>query len=406
MKTEIHPEYVESHVSCTCGNEFTTRSTEAEIHVEICSNCHPFYTGKQKLVDTGGRVERFQPSRRQARRLDELTRSDPRAPAASRRPTALPRPALDAEPRQRVATRDAPVGGQAVLEGVMMRGVSHVGGRGAQARARPARDERARARRRAMPRSARSTVADARSSILQAPPRCCGCRSSAASSPSASRWRSGSRRSGSRPTRRCPRRRSRSPAAGSRTVVFALVLSRSACSSWSRSTLTNLIKDQLGSACCSGWSRGPAHHDLPRLPRADLAHARPAARVRVPRRRAQDDLLLRGGAELTPENAQRFSRLHPRCGTSFLLIVMIVAIFVFSPLGLPPWWALIASRVVGVPIIAGISFELIKLAGKHRRRRWVKALMWPGHEAPAADDPRARPHPARRRDRRAGGRAR
>ena len=66
MKTEIHPEYVEAHVRCTCGNEFTTRSTEAELHVEICSNCHPFYTGKQKLVDTGGRVERFR--RRAARR--------------------------------------------------------------------------------------------------------------------------------------------------------------------------------------------------------------------------------------------------------------------------------------------------------------------------------------------------
>ena len=66
MKAEIHPDYVEAHVRCTCGNEFTTRSTQAEIHVEICSNCHPFYTGKQKLVDTGGRVERFR--RRQARR--------------------------------------------------------------------------------------------------------------------------------------------------------------------------------------------------------------------------------------------------------------------------------------------------------------------------------------------------
>jgi large subunit ribosomal protein L31 len=60
MKTEIHPEYVDSHVTCTCGNDFMTRSTKPEIHVEICSACHPFYTGRQKLVDTGGRVERFQ----------------------------------------------------------------------------------------------------------------------------------------------------------------------------------------------------------------------------------------------------------------------------------------------------------------------------------------------------------
>lgn len=60
MKTAIHPDYVEAHVRCTCGNEFTTRATRAELHVEVCSNCHPFYTGRQKLVDTGGRVERFQ----------------------------------------------------------------------------------------------------------------------------------------------------------------------------------------------------------------------------------------------------------------------------------------------------------------------------------------------------------
>jgi large subunit ribosomal protein L31 len=60
MKPEIHPDYVVSHVRCTCGNEFITRSTKPELHVEICSNCHPFYTGRQKLVDTGGRVERFQ----------------------------------------------------------------------------------------------------------------------------------------------------------------------------------------------------------------------------------------------------------------------------------------------------------------------------------------------------------
>ena len=60
MKAEIHPEYVLANVTCSCGNSFTTRSTQAELHVEICSNCHPFYTGKQKVVDTGGRVARFQ----------------------------------------------------------------------------------------------------------------------------------------------------------------------------------------------------------------------------------------------------------------------------------------------------------------------------------------------------------
>ena len=60
MKTGIHPNYVTARVHCTCGNEFLTRATRDELRVEVCSNCHPFYTGRQKLVDTGGRVERFQ----------------------------------------------------------------------------------------------------------------------------------------------------------------------------------------------------------------------------------------------------------------------------------------------------------------------------------------------------------
>jgi large subunit ribosomal protein L31 len=60
MKQGIHPDFVETHVTCSCGNTFTTRSVKPELHVELCNQCHPFYTGKQKLVDTGGRVERFQ----------------------------------------------------------------------------------------------------------------------------------------------------------------------------------------------------------------------------------------------------------------------------------------------------------------------------------------------------------
>src|SRR3954468_23760623 len=81
---------------------------------------------------------------------------------------------------------------------------------------------------------------------------------------------------------------------------------------------------------------------------------------------------------LTPQNAQRFSRLHPRCGTSFLLIVMVVAIFVFAPLGKLPLLWLFVSRVVGIPLVAGIAFEIIKLFGKHRDKRWAQILMWPG----------------------------
>jgi uncharacterized protein YqhQ len=82
--------------------------------------------------------------------------------------------------------------------------------------------------------------------------------------------------------------------------------------------------------------------------------------------------------ELTPARAKLYSRLHPRCGTSFLLIVMIMAIFVFAPVGLPAWWILVLTRILGVPLIAGLSFEVIKWAGRNRRKRWVRAIMWPG----------------------------
>ena len=66
MKADIHPQYDTATVRCSCGNTFTTRSTLCDLHVELCNECHPFFTGRQKLVDTGGRVERFK--RRAAKR--------------------------------------------------------------------------------------------------------------------------------------------------------------------------------------------------------------------------------------------------------------------------------------------------------------------------------------------------
>jgi uncharacterized protein YqhQ len=84
------------------------------------------------------------------------------------------------------------------------------------------------------------------------------------------------------------------------------------------------------------------------------------------------------GDELVPERAALYSRLHPRCGTSFLLVVMIVSIFVFALAGVHAWWILVVTRIVGLPIVVGISFELIRLAGKNRRYRWVQIVMYPG----------------------------
>ena len=75
MKQGIHPEYVTCNVHCACGNVFETRATKPDIHVEICSACHPFYTGKQKFVDTGGRVDRF---RRRQEKTDAMQKKAPR----------------------------------------------------------------------------------------------------------------------------------------------------------------------------------------------------------------------------------------------------------------------------------------------------------------------------------------
>jgi large subunit ribosomal protein L31 len=74
MKADIHPNYVVAEVRCSCGNTFVTRSTKPELRSELCSECHPFYTGKQKLVDTGGRIDRFE--RRYGRRKNAAPADD------------------------------------------------------------------------------------------------------------------------------------------------------------------------------------------------------------------------------------------------------------------------------------------------------------------------------------------
>jgi uncharacterized protein YqhQ len=84
------------------------------------------------------------------------------------------------------------------------------------------------------------------------------------------------------------------------------------------------------------------------------------------------------GEELVPEKVQRFSLIHPRCGTAFLLWVMVVAIFVFAFFGRPAWYWLIVTRIVFLPLIAGIAYELIRFAGKHSGNRALMVALAPG----------------------------
>ena len=102
MKVGIHPDYVDTTITCACGEVIQTRSTKPDIRVEVCSKCHPFYTGKQKLMDTAGRVERFQ---RKYKRAAARRPSRPPVPAApgSRRAAPLP----TRSPRAGVRAREA-----------------------------------------------------------------------------------------------------------------------------------------------------------------------------------------------------------------------------------------------------------------------------------------------------------
>ena len=84
------------------------------------------------------------------------------------------------------------------------------------------------------------------------------------------------------------------------------------------------------------------------------------------------------GEELEPERVQRFSLIHPRCGTAFLLWVMVIAIFVFAFFGRPAWYWLIVTRILLLPVIAGLAYELIRFAGKHSDNRVVMTLLAPG----------------------------
>ncbi len=143
--------------------------------------------------------------------------------------------------------------------------------------------------------------------------------------------------------------------------------------------LTSLIKDQLGSPLLFWLVEGVLRTGI------FIAYIAAISRLRDLRRvfeyhGAEHKTIscYEAEDELTPARAKLYSRLHPRCGTSFLLIVMVLAIFVFAPIGLPAWYWLVASRIIGIPLIAGLSYEVIKWAGKNRRKRWVRALMWPG----------------------------
>jgi uncharacterized protein YqhQ len=302
-------------------------------------------------------------------------REEPRI--AERDPVGEPAPSSPAREQQLgvplTATRDAPLGGQAVLEGVMMRGVSTWAvavrkptGDGAEGEGVPQLGEvavrsfpvRAKSRRRRrlyrLP-IIRGVAALGESLGI-------GMRalsiSANAQLPDADQEISGGAWFG--------------------TVLFSVVFAVGLFFVVPVG-VTSLIKHQLGSSWLFWLVEGLLRTAI------FLGYLTLLSRVRDLRRvfeyhGAEHKVIscYEAEDELTPARAQLYSRLHPRCGTSFLLVVMIVAIFVFAPVGLPAWWVLVITRIVGVPVIAGVSFEVIKWAGRNRRRRWVQLIMYPG----------------------------
>jgi uncharacterized protein YqhQ len=312
------------------------------------------------------------------------------AAGAEMRGAALPRVEVDHDGELR-AERDAPVGGQAVLEGVMMRGVSHW----AVAVRKPTEEQLAEHER--TPREpalgeievstfpltstlkrhralrlpiVRGVVALGESLVIGF--RALEVSANAQLAPEEPGEDAREQEDDEQEEKEIPR------AVWMGTVVVALALAI-VLFFLIPVGLTSLIKDQLGSSLLFWLVEGVVRTSI------FLGYLVLLSRLRDLRRvfeyhGAEHKTIscFEAGLPLTPPNCARFSRLHPRCGTSFLLLVMIVAIFVFAPIGLPAWYWLVLTRILGVPVIAGVSFELIKLAGRYRRRRWVRALMWPG----------------------------
>jgi uncharacterized protein YqhQ len=289
----------------------------------------------------------------------------PAQPDAARPSAAMPDVASSASPDAPLtASRDAPVGGQAVLEGVMMRGVStwavavrkpgdgQLGEIAVETFPLVAWSKRRRVYRWPV---IRGVVALAESLGI------------------------GLRALGISANAQLPEaEQGISSGAWAGTVVVALVFAVGLFFVVPVG-LTSLIKKQLGSSILFWVVEGVLRTSI------FLGYLLLLSRIRDLRRvfeyhGAEHKVIscFEAEDELTPTRAKLYSRLHPRCGTSFLLIVMIMAIFVFAPVGLPAWWILVLTRILGVPLIAGLSFEVIKWAGRNRRKRWVRAVMYPG----------------------------
>ena len=297
MRAGIHPEYDLATVRCSCGNEFQTRSTKPELHVEICSECHPFYTGKQKLVDTGGRVERFQ--RRlekaggaaQGLDLDEQQCRDRRPGRAGRRDDARP---------------------------------GSLGARRSQAGRRDRRGQPADPLR--MTRHWVFRLPIIRGVIALGESLAIGFRALAISANYAAQEEGDDGES-------VETELSRGALifAFAIAIGFALMLFKvtpALITSWLPIETTGwfvIVEGVIRVGLFVGYLLVISL--LPDLRRVFEYHAAEHKVINA----------YEAGEELVPERVQKFSLIHPRCGTAFLLWVMVIAIFVFAFLGRPRW---------------------------------------------------------------------
>ena len=381
MKTDIHPSYDVTNVTCSCGNTFTTRSTKpGDMHIELCNECHPFFTGKQKLVDTGGRVERFQKRygkstftkagevnlrlAREARRartamelLVGVTAHELRAPITSLHGALDIMKATAPEGSGHIDPSKT-VGGQAVLEGVMMRAPSawSVAVRHSDGSIVARRDELARL----SERNSLARVPFIRGVLVLWESLSLGYRALSWSAVQATD-------------------EEEEPLTSSQIawtmvlafLVFAgifIVLPAVAAKGVSSDSgfLFNVVEGLIRLVLFVGyiWAIGRSKE----IARVFEYHGAEHMSIHA----------FEAGEPLSISSVARYRPEHPRCGTSFLLIVILGSIIVFTFLGIPEWWLLVISRLVGIPLIAGLAYELLRWSGTRPSDRLARVLAAPG----------------------------
>ena len=353
MKPDIHPKYYEAKVHCgSCGTEWTVGSTRPELRVDVCSNCHPFFTGKQNIIDTAGQVERFQKRlERQARTLDAPTGLTGRPSVPAGRIAGRPLP--DRCPSTHTAARPS---WRACSCAAATRSRSPCATRTAGSSPPPSASTTASTHRRS--RSGRSSAASW----------CCTRRSIIGT-----RWLI---RSANVQAEEDDVELGKGSIIVMLLVTFAVaiaaftllplfvssVATSGSIHGWAQPALEGLIQVGLFLGYLTLVSRAPDIHRVFQYHGAEhmTIHA------------------LEAGDPLTVDEVRKYPTAHHRCGTEFLVILVLLSIFTFSLVGKQEPLVMIVSRILLIPVIAAVGYEILRFGATHRHNPLIRVIMYRG----------------------------